>query len=543
MSFSGRIRLYLILVAIVPPLLILTVIYLHSARQLEELNQQNIAGDLKKFDSFYASMQNEMQISINQMLASADFRYALVSLDSSRGHTVNLDPRPYGMDFMEVLDSSYTVLASYDRPGLIGEPIQESLPRSDSGDAGFVETVEYDRNGPHAALTYISPLDDGNILYTGRYLNTFYQQRLGELLGAAIQVYTDTDTLPLYQSMKPGSIYKTDNGYQSVLVGGPDSRYLILADFRSSDQRPIFLSLLGLTGLVAVLSALAAIVLGFIITGRAKREIDNLVVASSRIASGDFSTPVMAYEEGEFSHLADSLTDTMEKLKKLQQDLATAEKIAVWQSMGRKIAHEIKNPLTPIAVSADDLRRSYYEQLPNFGAILEETTTTIKTELRRVTKLLDQFSSFARMAPPEIREVPLDQFLESVNSLYNREASGRKFKILNTSHRKTVTIDPDTIKQVLINLVKNGFEAGDNPTVTVNVYDDKEFLDISVEDTGPGFSKEKLADPFQPYLTTKKGGSGLGLVVAYRIVHDHGGSIELKNRQQGGGVVRIRLPQ
>ncbi len=543
MSFSGRIRLYLILVAIVPPLLILTVIYFHSAKQLEELNEQNIANDIKKFDSFYSSMQNEMKISISQMLTSADFRYALVTLDSSRGSSVPLDPRPYGLDFMEVLDSSYVVRASYDRPGLIGEPIQKSLPASHTGDAGFMETVEYDKSGPHAAVTYLASLPDGNLLYTGRYLNSFYQQRLGELLGASIQIYTDIDTLPVYRSMNAGSIYKTDNGYESVLVGGQDSRYLIVAGFRSSDKRPIFLSLLGLTGLVGILSAVAAIVLGFIITGRAKREIDNLVVASSRIASGDFSTPVMAYEEGEFSYLADSLSDTMAKLKKLQKDLATVEKIAAWQTMGRKIAHEIKNPLTPISVSADDLRRSYYEQQPNFGAILEQTTGTIKTELHRVTKLLDQFSSFARMSPPAIQQVRLDQFLDSISALYQREMNNGKFQIKSTSRRDTVSLDPDAIKQVLINLIKNGFESCETGSVIVNVYDDKDFLDISIEDTGPGFSKERLTDPFQPYLTTKKGGSGLGLVIVYRIVHDHGGDIELKNRQQGGGVVRLRLPQ
>ncbi len=543
MSFSGRIRLYLVLVAIIPPLLILTVIYFHSTRQLEELKEQNIYGDLKKFDAFYASLKNEMQISIKQMLTSADFRYALMTLDSSRGTTVDLDPRPYGMDFMELLDNSYTVLASYNRPGLIGELIQKQMPVPQSGSAGFAETVEYDRGGSHAAITFMTPLSDGKIMYTGRYLNSWYQQRLGELLGATIQIYTEADTPVVYQNMSPGTIYKTDDGYEAVLVGGAGADYLVAAKFRSSDQRPIYVSLLGLTGLVAVISALTAILLGFYITGRAKREIDNLVVASSRIASGDFSTPVMAYEEGEFSHLADSLTDTMGKLKKLQKDLAVAEKIAVWQTMGRKVAHEIKNPLTPIAISADDLRRSYYEQQPKFGAILEETTTTIKNEVNRVTRLLDQFVSFARMNPPSIQSVPLESVLNALSALYQRESAAGRFKIVNTSHRASISIDPDAVTQVLINLIKNGFESADGASVAINVYDDKEYLAISVEDTGPGFSKEKLADPFQPYMSTKKGGTGLGLVIAYRIVHDHGGTIELQNRQQGGGVVRLRLPQ
>ncbi len=251
----------------------------------------------------------------------------------------------------------------------------------------------------------------------------------------------------------------------------------------------------------------------------------------------------MAYEEGEFSQLADSFSDMMVRLREVQKRLATTEKIAAWQTVGRKIAHEVKNPLTPISISVDDLRRSYTEGLPNFDKTLVETTDTIKSELDRLIKLLDQFVGFARMKTPEITSVDSTMFIESIAALFKHEIEAKKLRIVNASGRNSFTFDPEAIKQVLINLVKNGFESDDFAAVAIGISDIGGQLEILVEDTGPGFPPDKLRNSFEPYVTTKKDGSGLGLVICHRIVHDHGGTMELYNRPEEGGGVRIHLPQ
>ena len=307
-------------------------------------------------------------------------------------------------------------------------------------------------------------------------------------------------------------------------------------------SRSTFVTLFGITGFVAFIAALIAITLGFYITGKAKREIENLVSATSRVAGGDFSTPVMAYDEGEFSQLADSFSDMMHNLRQTQKRLATTEKIAAWQTVGRKIAHEIKNPLTPIAISVDDLRRSHAEKLPQFDNILDETTKTIKSEVERLIKLLDEFVSFARMNAPEIRPVDTSQFITDIQTLYRNEIESGRVSVSNKSRRSTINIDPEAFKQVLINLIKNGLEASEDCTVSVTIVDIDKSIEITVEDTGPGFSEDKLSNSFEPYVTTKEGGSGLGLVICHRIVNDHGGTMELYNHSGGAGV-RVRLPQ
>jgi nitrogen fixation/metabolism regulation signal transduction histidine kinase len=219
-----------------------------------------------------------------------------------------------------------------------------------------------------------------------------------------------------------------------------------------------------------------------------------------------------------------------------------AEKIAAWQAMGRKLAHEVKNPLTPISISIDDLRRSYSEHRPEFEQILKETTATTKNEINRLTKLIDQFVDFARMNPPEITSMRPEEVIDPVKALYRSSLADHQLKFNNMSLRDHWRVDPEQIRQVLINLIKNSFESAEGVQVTVDITDSRDGITIQIEDTGPGFPDEVLRAGFQPYLSKKADGTGLGLVISQRIVHDHGGTIELYNRKAGGAGVSITLP-
>jgi nitrogen fixation/metabolism regulation signal transduction histidine kinase len=283
--------------------------------------------------------------------------------------------------------------------------------------------------------------------------------------------------------------------------------------------------------------------LGICVSSRARREFDNLIDAFARVSGGDLSTAVMSYTEGEFAHLADSFSEMTQKLKRSQTQLATAERIAAWQAMARKIAHEIKNPLTPIGISADDLRRSYQENLPGFADTLDRNTRTIRSEVNRLTRLLDEFVSFARMRPPDVRNVDVADALNRVKTLYAEAVTTERLKIDTKTRRRLIRIDDEMLQQLLVNLIKNGLEASSGGTVTVTLEDDANDLVLSVSDNGPGFADKILANQFQPYLSTKKEGSGLGLVICQRIAHDHGGQIELANNKNGGAKVTVSLPQ
>lgn len=545
MTFTGKIRIYLILIALLPPLTVMAVVYFNSMQQLENSGYQSAYNDLNILIRLYETYKGDLRNKAELYTASSSMQKAVLLVKAGRMLEVNLSEKPAELDFVEIIDSAGKVLASGHRPGLIGSMVQERFTNGRTPVHGFMETIEYDISGQHAAIAYLYPLNDNLFVYCGKYID----ENLTNVLGAVrtadfrilFQAEADSSRVDL-KGMNKNELYEKDGKIHAILAGGGESGYFLMSEFTGGSGGEIIVSLLKATGMVTLLSILIAILLGIYITGKAKKEIDNLVTATDRVAHGDFSTPVMAYEEGEFSQLADSFSEMMAKLKNLQKQLATTEKIAAWKSISQKIAHEVKNPLTPIALSVDDLRRSYMEKLPDFEKTLLECTATIRNEVRRLTKLLDQFVSFARMNAPVIGNVKAGQLIDAIAGLYQRNIDNGQLKITNKSRRQNFRIDPEAIRQVFLNTIKNSFESGPDVKVNIVVNDTAEGIEVIIEDDGPGFAPSILDRRFEPYLSGKKDGSGLGLIICQRIIHDHGGVIDIYNRPEGGAGVNIKIP-
>jgi len=539
MTFTGRIRLYLIGIALLPPLLIITFIYFHSIRQAEHDYLKDASGRVQQFLQFNQSYQDELFDHLQALPTQPEIRKAILMIQSGHIHQIHISPEAHGVDFLEILDSNRTVLVSGHRPGLIGESMAWQYNT-------LLETVEYDINGPHAANASLLETNDGYYIYGGLYLDEGYRSMLARITGTEVVLSFSGDSMnaiPDLRALEKHRLMEHDDSFYILLAGGEEIGFYLTATFAGNPDRPLFLSLVKITAIVALVAILAAIAFGMYITGRAKREIENLISATSRIAAGDYNTPVMAYEEGEFSQLADSFSDMTIKLKDTQRRLATSEKIAAWKAIGQKVAHELKNPLTPIAISADDLRRSFNENHADFEIVLNETTAIIKSEVQRMTTLIDEFAGFARMGAPKIVEVSPNTIIDGIIGLYAADIDTGRLAVSIRSKRKRFHLDPDQIQQVLINIIKNGLATGESTTVIVTVRDNAGQLQLVIEDNGQGFPPEILQTPFVPYVSNRPGGSGLGLVICQRIIHDHGGTISLYNRKEGGAGVVIDLPQ
>ena len=544
MTFTSRIRLFLLVVATLPPLAIILVINLYTDSQIRQTDRKSATASMQLFKQYNESYQDNLKYNVQKIFDSPVIKRVKTLAKSNRVSQIDLGNDPIVMDFMEIIDSGYNVIASYHRPGLNGRVINNSfdLLKTPFEQQPF-GSIEYDINGRHTAYTLLVPIDSNLYLYCGKYIGQSFIDLISKMTNAEVQITVDDSISEKTANMKPGILYQEGSKLQSLIVGGELFDFNIEAYFHSNSDKPSYKYLIWLSGLVAFGSVILAIVLGMLITGKAKKEIENLTRAAERISTGDFSKPVMAYEEGEFSQLADAFTDMTLKLKKIQRDLATTEKIAAWQIMGRKVAHEIKNPLTPIAVSIDDLRRSYQEKLDNFPDILLETTGTIKTEIVRLTKLLDQFVKFARMNPPVITKTSFKKIISDIETLYRNNIDSKQLIIKNGLINDIVNLDPEMITQTLINLIKNSFETGSETIVTMEITYDDNKLNIYITDNGPGFPEEILKHDLQPYLSNKKDGSGLGLVICQRIINDHGGIFEIINTENGGAGIRIIIPQ
>ncbi len=225
-------------------------------------------------------------------------------------------------------------------------------------------------------------------------------------------------------------------------------------------------------------------------------------------------------------------------------ELLRAKKAETWQDVARRIAHEFKNPLTPIMLSAERLRKKHAEGAPDFDTVFDECSRTIIQEAGGLRKLVDEFADFARMPSSNPTVQPLAPVVEGVVQLY---AGAHKDTIFDRNiplDLPEVFLDREQMKRVFINLFENAVEAmGGKGRITVAAaMTTAGMARISVCDDGPGVSAEDVPKLFQPDFSRKKKKSGLGLAIVQRIIKDHGGSIRAENNQPRGARFIIELP-
>ncbi|MBD3867111.1 MAG: HAMP domain-containing protein [Acidobacteria bacterium] len=224
-------------------------------------------------------------------------------------------------------------------------------------------------------------------------------------------------------------------------------------------------------------------------------------------------------------------------------DLQRAQRAAAWREVARRIAHEIKNPLTPIMLSAQRLKKKFLAGSPDLGKILPEATDSIEREVAGLKHLVNEFSRFARM--PEVVPQPVDvrELVDSVLALY-KAVAGVEWVLEAEPDLGTVALDPQQMRRALVNLLDNAVAAVDGRgRITVRIRRaDPGVLVLEVEDSGPGIPAEDRAKLFEPYFSTKPSGTGLGLAVVHRVVTEHRGTIKVKDGESGGARFVVEIP-
>jgi two-component system nitrogen regulation sensor histidine kinase NtrY len=227
-------------------------------------------------------------------------------------------------------------------------------------------------------------------------------------------------------------------------------------------------------------------------------------------------------------------------------ELLKAQRLAAWREVAQRIAHEIKNPLTPIQLSAERLRRRLStNRSPEDKRLLEEATATIVEEVEGLKQLVDEFSRFARMPALQPRETDLGRLLEGVVVLYRESHPGLAMRSSFSNDMPPVDVDPDQIKRAVLNLVDNAVEAvGGTGQVSVETTwtPESRRARIVVTDDGPGIPTEDKERLFLPYFSTKANGTGLGLSIVHQIVTDHGGTIWVEDGIPQGTRFVVELP-
>jgi two-component system nitrogen regulation sensor histidine kinase NtrY len=225
--------------------------------------------------------------------------------------------------------------------------------------------------------------------------------------------------------------------------------------------------------------------------------------------------------------------------------LMRAQKVAAWGEVARKLAHEIKNPLTPIQLSAQRVRKAYLKGAPDFEKVLQECTEAIVTEVDALKNLVDEFAQFARLPAANLVAGSLHDIIEQTLSLYDGLFSGITMERRLGTDVPALRLDPDQMKRVLINLVDNAIDATDKRgRVTISTEFDRSQgrVRLGVADDGPGIPPDTRDKLFVPHFSTKKRGSGLGLAIVSRIVQEHHGVIRVEEIRPHGARFVIELP-
>jgi two-component system nitrogen regulation sensor histidine kinase NtrY len=226
-------------------------------------------------------------------------------------------------------------------------------------------------------------------------------------------------------------------------------------------------------------------------------------------------------------------------------EIERAQRMAAWREVARRIAHEVKNPLTPIKLSAQRLRRKYSDHITNDDSVFMECTQTIIDQVDQIGNLVSEFSAFARLPAVTPSPCQLSEIVEDAVALYREARPDVSFEIHTEPDIPQLNLDIEQMKRVMINLIDNAIAAMDGKgTVGVTLSYDPILKIVRLElcDTGTGIPPEDKIRLFEPYFSTKKTGMGLGLSIVSTIVEDHNGFIRVQDNQPRGTKFIIELP-
>jgi len=324
-----------------------------------------------------------------------------------------------------------------------------------------------------------------------------------------------------------------------------------------SDVRKVIWSIMAVFTLMLVI---LGIVSSFLLSRGISNPIMRLVEGTTEIARGNLQHRVSVKAKDEIKLLVDSFNSMVSEILGSREKLKRTERIAAWRDVARKLAHEIKNPLTPIQLSMYRLKRNLSS--PKYAEIFDECYNMITQEVDNLRNMVEEFSQFARMPKPELQPCDVNALIDEVLNAYQGMPEDITVE-RELENIPPISIDPKQFRQVLHNLIQNAVDAMNcrfasplrseqeeggtlnlksrfAPGGLSQLKDDR--VKITIQDTGCGMSEEAQKNMFNPYFTTKENGTGLGMSIVQKIIEEHDGTISVKSKEGIGTSVYLSLP-
>lgn len=575
MTLRTKLVFALMLAALLPMLVAVGVSVLRAESRARELGAKRLEAVRRQAGVLVERFRRETGFRVVQAAADlASDRTAFESLlGASRPAARDIARRlgeVHGLDRLEILDSTGIVLSTSrgDRgvgmPGPLAElPVGEPAVRrlsSDSADPGHLG------DGPGllvAAARHAAVHGDETLTIVGvRIIGEDTLTEIAEVTGERVSLIDPEGTAALTSPPSPTATRPFDLISGEVPLGEEGWRVRVAA--RAGDVRETRRELMAIFAGIAPFALASALIIGVVLAEGFSRPIRALAMRADEISAENrepFSVPP---ERSEVRRLTVSFDRMLEALSESARRRVAAERLAAWQDVARRIAHEVKNPLSPIKLAVENLRRTRARSPADFDRALEEESATILEEVESLRRLVDEFSQFARLPRPQM--VPCDprEIVSQALALFAPRFEASRIEVhcdFEPGAPRSVLADPEQIGRVLKNVLANALDAlapvqdrrlflavregrGRISDPSGRISDSGEFVEIDVRDNGAGFEPGVEGRIFEPYFTTRadSGGTGLGMAIAHRIVTDHGGTIHARGSPGRGATITIRLP-
>jgi signal transduction histidine kinase len=551
-------------VALVPAGAVLAFTWSSVEDRFGEEFRERLDGVEKGIQANLLEISSEIERKVRALLKSDPIERILVDMVRGNLNRRALVPeagkwmQAYDLPLLSLMDGAGVVLSSGHLPARSGSKDEESLELATQQEMQpAIREVQVLRGGriENILAVMVGGRKSFNreevLIVGGKLLDEKFVLDLESLSGARIQIVDSQNRVIVGAEGAGGDdrpLWEEREGveYRSIALppgsGEQASAYLktdISREKLKSAQQRILIASVG----AAAAGVFISLLLGLLISRKVLGPVSALVNGARRLAKGDLEHRVPLTTSGEIGELVESFNGMADDLVVYRRRLVRAERVAAWREIARRIAHEIKNPLSPIQMSIESLRKAYSSGHKAFDEIFEESTQAILEEVEALKKIVGEFSEFARLPKPTMVAQDLNAVVESTVNLYRNQREGERLRYTPGAGLPPVAIDREQIGRVLANLLSNAFWAiGQDGVVRITTAEEGERVLLRVEDNGRGMTPEVLEKVFTPYFTTRQDGTGLGLAIVQRVVEDHGGTIEIESSDGNGTSLTIFLP-
>jgi len=550
-----------------------------TRRVFERVETQNVDALVAQFHQEFMRRGADVVRAVNNLGATDAVLNVAIAPDSSSFYSeASSLAASNGLDLLELVSADGAIISSAEWPARFG--YKEDWLAGTSGwkvRGAFLRGEELP-DGMTLALVAVAEVNaGGRKLYVtgGQRLDREFLSSLVLRQGMRLLLYRDLPSSSAPQLIGPSGpvtqagalaplldqIRKTNGGGEitQTIGSGADSEIFHAIPLTGSDRDLLGALLIGSsraemvrvesflrsTGLiVAAGGILVGIILAWWATARITRPVHALAETAQKVAAGNWGATVEVASGDEIGQLAQAFNRMTAELVSQRERLVQIERVAAWRELARRLAHELRNPLFPLQLTVENMRRAHEIAAGQFEEVFHEGTQTILSELANLKQIIARFSDFAKMPPPEMHPLQLNDLVRDTVKLFEPQLAQARVEAHTAldSQLPVISADAEQIARVLRNLILNAVDAmPQGGALTITTAARNGAVRLEVADTGAGLTPEECERLFTPYYTTKTHGTGLGLAIVQSVISDHRGRIAVASRPGKGTTFQIDL--